>query len=326
MSDKPVLAITPGDPGGIGPEVVAKALATGQPQQVCRPLIVGSFELMEKGIAVAGVNLKLRRVDSASQTSDEPGYVDILDSGALDPSDIELGVAKAESGHANGVWLEEAANLALSGEAAASVMAPVNAKSLMKGKAIDKIVTTDESAARYLTLISGPLRVVHVFDHVLIEEVCKRMSTELVLGAIRKTNECLATWGISQPRIAVSGLNPHAHGPQEKQAIAPAVELAQSEGIDVTGPIAPDTVFRHCIEDRFDVVVAMCHDQGHIAIKTWGFVGNCALFLGAPYLFMSVGHGTAFDIVGKGIANHEMILSAILQGANLASGQGFLKE
>ncbi|PCJ12810.1 MAG: 4-hydroxythreonine-4-phosphate dehydrogenase, partial [Gammaproteobacteria bacterium] len=220
--------------------------------------------------------------------------------------------------------LEQAATLALAGEVAASVMAPVNAKALIKGNAIDKVISTNESA-RYLTLISGPLRVVHVFDHVLMEDVCKRMSTDLVLGAIRKTHECLAPWGIAQPRIAVAGLNPHAHGPQEKNAIAPAIEIAQSEGINVTGPIAPDTVFRHCIEDRFDVVVAMCHDQGHIAIKTWGFVGNCALFLGAPYLFMSVGHGTAYDIAGKGIANHEMILAAILQGASLASGRGFLQ-
>lgn len=325
MPDKLVLAITPGDPGGIGPEVVAKALATGQPQQVCRPLVVGSIELMQRGINTAGVNLKLRLVENAKEASDDPGWIDVLDSGALDPSDIELGVAKAESGRANGAWLEQAAELALCGEVAASVMAPVNAKSLMKGNAIDKIITTDESAC-YLTLISGPLRVVHVFDHVLMEEVCKRMSTDLVLGAIRKTHQCLAPWGIPQPRIAVAGLNPHAHGPQEKHAIAPAVEIAQSEGIDVTGPIAPDTVFRHCIEDRFDVVVAMCHDQGHIAIKTWGFVGNCALFLGAPYLFMSVGHGTAYDIAGKGIANHEMILAAILQGASLAKGRGFLHE
>ena len=325
MSDKPIIAITPGDPGGIGPEVVAKALATGQPHQTCRPLIVGSLELMEQGIAIAGVDLKLRSVSDAKAVGDEPGYIDVLDSGALDPADIELGIAKAESGRANGAWLEEAAELATSGVVAASVMAPVNVKSLIKGKSVDKVVSTDESS-RFLTLISGPLRVVHVFDHVLIEDVCKRMSTELVLGAIRKTHECLTAWGIHNPRIGVAGLNPHAHGPQEKMAIGPAIEIAQSEGLDVSGPIAPDTVFRHCIEDRFDVVVAMCHDQGHIAIKTWGFVGNCALFLGAPYLFMSVGHGTAFDIAGKGVASHEMILAAILQGASLASGGGFLKE
>lgn len=325
MSKKPVLAITPGDPGGIGPEVVAKALATGQPYQVCRPLVVGSFELMERGLRIAGVDLELRRVDGVEGAGEEPGRVDVLDSGALDPSDIELGVAKAECGRANGEWLRQAAELALSGAVDGTVMAPVNAEAMVKGQAIGAIVGTDETS-RYLTLISGPLRVVHVFDHVPLEDVCARVSSDLVLGALRKTHESLTRWGIAAPRIAVAGLNPHAHGAQEKRAIAPAAERARAEGLDVSGPIAPDTVFRHCIDGRYDVVVAMFHDQGHIAVKTWGFVGNCALFLGTPYLFMSVGHGTAYDIVGKGSANHEMILAAILQGASLASGRGFLNH
>ena len=147
---------------------------------------------------------------------------------------------------------------------------------------------------------------------------------QAVYLTIVKTCEALAGWGLEQPRIGVAGINPHAHGRQEKEAIEPAVRKAQAEGIRAEGPVAPDTVFRRGIEGRYDVVIAIFHDQGHIAVKTWGFDGNCALFLGAPYLFLSVGHGTAFDIVGKGVANHQMILSAILQAASLSSGRGFL--
>jgi len=323
MNTKPRIAITPGDPCGIGPEVVAKALAMNECFEVCRPIVVGSMAAMKQGIEIAKVDVRLLQVQDVDDCKGEPGTIEVLDSGALDPNDIELGVAKAECGRANGAWLGEAADLALSGQVAASVMAPVNAEALIKGGAVGQIVGTDPTQ-RYLTLLSGPLRVVHVFDHVNLEDVCRDMTADLVLGAIRKTHTSLRGWGIPSPRLGVAGLNPHAQGPQEQAAIAPAVEQAMNEGIDASGPIAPDTVFRQCIDGRYDVVIAMCHDQGHIAIKTWGFVGNCAMFLGAPYLFMSVGHGTAFDIVGRGIASHEMILAAILQGASLADGRGFL--
>lgn len=321
---KPVVGITPGDPGGIGAEVVAKALATNQPAEVCRPVVIGSRAALEQGVETAGVKLQLRDIDSVENARSEPGMVDVFDSGALDPTFIQPGVAVTECGRANGQWLLEAAELAAAGSIDASVMAPVNGDILQLDKYAAGKVFGEDPSGRYLTLLSGPLRVVHVFDHVMLEEVCGKLSHELVLKAIRKTHQSVSDWGIQHPRIGVAGLNPHAHGPQEDQAIRPGVEQARQDGIDVVGPIAPDTVFRHCIDGRYDVVIAMFHDQGHIAVKTWGFVGNCALFLGAPYLFLSVGHGTAYDIVGQGIADHEMILAAVLQAANLASGRGFL--
>lgn len=320
---RPRIAITPADPCGIGPEVVAKALATNEPHEVCQPVVIGSAAAMEQGIEIAKAKVRLRPIERVEECRGEPGTIEVLDSGALHPSEIGLGVAKAECGRASGIWLEEVAEFALSGAVAASVMAPVNSEALIKGGAVGQIIGTDPTQ-RFLTLLSGPLRVVHVFDHVMLEDVCRNISTELVLGAIRKTHAALLGWGIPRPRLGVAGLNPHAQGPQEQAAIAPAVEQAIRKDIDATGPSPPDTVFRHCIDGRYDVVIATFHDQGHIAIKTWGFVGNYAMFLGAPYLFMSVGHGTAFNIVGRGVANHEMILSAILQAASLACGRGFL--
>ncbi|MBV1878822.1 MAG: 4-hydroxythreonine-4-phosphate dehydrogenase PdxA [Pseudomonadales bacterium] len=322
-TEKTIIAITPGDPCGVGPEVVAKALAADGPHEVCRPLIVGSVAAMQQGIDVAGVNLSIRQVTKAEDAISERGVIDVLDSGALDPNDIQPGVANKACGLANGQWIAEAGDLAIAGKVGASVMAPVNGEALMMAKAGGSLFGSDPSE-RYLTLLSGKLRIVHIFDHIMLEDVCRKLTADLVSSAIRKTHETLKTFGIASPRIAVAGLNPHAHGPQETNAIIPGVETAKQEDIDVTGPIAPDTVFRHCIDGQYDVVVAMFHDQGHIAVKTWGFVGNCALFLGAPYLFLSVGHGTAFDIVGKGIASHEMMHSSIMQAASLAEGRGFV--
>ncbi len=325
MDEKPLIAITQGDPCGIGPEVVAKALAEGTAYVVARPVVIGCIESLQAGARVAGVDLRVRRVSSLDGAGTDPRAIDVLDEGQLDPKHIALGRVVSECGRANGAWLATAAALCSDGRAAGTVMAPVNAEALARGGAAGQILGTDETA-RYLTLLSGPLRVVHLFDHVPLEDVCRRVSPELVERAVAKTHACLSQWGIASPRIGVSGLNPHAHGRQEREAIAPGVERARAQGIDAAGPIAPDTVFRHCIEERYDVVVAMFHDQGQIAVKTWGFAGNCALFLGAPYLLLSVGHGTAFDIVGRGVADASMIRAAILQAASLARGCGFLRE
>ena len=319
----PLITITPGDPNGIGPEVVAKALAEGNVQQVCTPVVIGSRAALDMGIEIAGAALKSRLIDEIDQARPNPGFIDVLDDGALQAADIELGANSAVCGAANARWLKQAADLSRSGKTDATVMAPVNSESLALAKADLSDVFGRDPADRYLTLLSGPLRVVHLFDHVLLQDVCQRISASMVTQAVEKTHASLLQWGIEAPRIGVAGLNPHAHGPQEEHAISPGILEAQARGIKVEGPIAPDTVFRHGIDGRYDVVIAMFHDQGHIAIKTWGFVGNCALFMGAPFLFLSVGHGTAYDIVGQGIAEHEMMLTAILQASSLAAGRGF---
>ena len=321
----PTITITAGDPCGIGPEILAKSLALGTVQQVCKPVIVGSQFAIDMGIELTGVDLKTRRINDIGSARAEAGTIDVLDSGEIQTQDITVGLANAACGAANALWLKQAAKLASSGQAPATVMAPVSSEALSLSKLNLTDVFGKDPSDRYLTLLSGPLRVVHIFDHIYLEDVCRQITTPIVSQAIERTSEALASWGVANPRIGVAGLNPHAQGPQEDRAITPGIKIAQQMGIDVHGPISPDTVFRHCIDGRYDVVIAMFHDQGHIAVKTWGFVGNCALFLGAPYLFLSVGHGTAYDIVGKGIANHEMILTAMLQAASLAAGNGFLE-
>jgi 4-phospho-D-threonate 3-dehydrogenase / 4-phospho-D-erythronate 3-dehydrogenase len=320
---KPTLAVPIGDPCGVGPEILAGALATGLPQRDAKLLLIGSAHALQQGIAVAGADLEVHRVAGPEDASDDPHRVAILDSGTLDPAQIVYGRESAACGRAVGEWIGTAQRLATQGDVQGIVMAPINSEAMAAAGALGVLMNA-EPGERLLAIFSGPLRITHIYDHVYLRDVCAGLTTDLVTRSIRLTHDVLAGWGVRAPRIGVAGLNPHAHGPEEDAAITPGVAAARAQGLDATGPISPDTVFRHCIEGRYDVVLAMCHDQGHIALKTWGFEGNCGGFVGMPYLFMTVGHGTAFDIAGKGTASHAMILSALRQCAWFAAGRGFL--
>ncbi len=321
--EKPVVATMIGDPAGIGPEVVAKALATGDPYAVSRPVLVGHAPAMEWAVERTGVPMTVRQTDGVEGAGLDPGVIDIIDEGDLEPGSYRIGEESAAGGDASYAWLDKLDRMARSGEAAATIMAPINSGSL-KMAGSTKPVFNVEQGRSYLALLSGPLRVVHLTDHVPLRAVSELITHESVLQAVQVIHDRFLEWGVTSPRIAVSGFNPHASGREDKAQIAPAVEEATQLGIDVVGPIAPDTVFRHCIDGRYDIALAMFHDQGHIAVKTWGFVGNCAMILGLPYIHMSVGHGTAFDIVGQNLARHEMILTAMTEAASLAGGRGFL--
>ncbi len=319
---KPVVATMIGDPAGIGPEVIAKAIATGEPHAVSRPVLVGHAPAMEWAVEATGGDLGVRRVDGVEGAGLDPSVIDIIDDGDLEPGGCRLGEASAACGNASYAWLDRLDRMARSGEAAATIMAPINADSLRMADQRRPVFSV-EHGETYLTLLSGPLRIVHLTDHEPLRAVPELITRDAVARAIEVIHERFGDWGVTAPRIAVSGFNAHAKGREEADGIAPGVEEAAAAGIDVVGPISPDTVFRHCIDGRHEVVLAMYHDQGHIAVKTWGFVGNCAMILGLPYLHLSVGHGTAFDIVGQNLARHEMILSAMTEAASLAAGRGF---
>lgn len=324
MSQKPVIATMIGDPAGIGPEVVAKAWASGEVHQYSQPVLVGSQAVMQQAVKACGLSLEVKKVASAADITNNPAVIEIIDSGKFDMASFVMGQDNTSCGQISADWLDEMDQMALSGEVDATIMAPISSVSMKMAGVLDKVINM-EPGHSYLFLISGPLRVMHLTDHLPLREVCDLINADLVTKAITQLNEALKTWGIAKPRIAVAGLNPHASGKEEEQEIKPGVEKAAALGIDVSGPIAPDSVFRHCIDGHYDVVLAMFHDQGHIAIKTWGFSGNCALIMGPPYLHMSVAHGTAYDLVGTGKADHTMMLEAMKLTGNLAAGNGFFK-
>ncbi len=327
--NRPAVGVVIGDPAGIGPEVIAKAWLSGTLHEACRPALIGSAAAMERALGFIGkkaqINIITDPAKVVSDLADQAGVLDILDTGRMQGDALPLGEDTAVGGRVSAAWLDEADQLARQGVFAATVMGPISTGSMKMAGTLGQVVSPTPGES-YLLLVSGPLRVAHVTDHIPLRKVCDLLTKDLVEVTLRKLNTAMQSWGISKPRIVVAGLNAHAMGQEDTEQIAPAVAQARSEGIDATGPMSPDTVFRQCIEGRFDIVLAMYHDQGHIAIKTWGFSGNSAIILGPPYTHLSVAHGTAFDIVGKNIADHTMMQSAIVTGAYLAAGRGFPTE
>ena len=319
MNANPIVATMIGDPCGIGPEIVVKALA--EEAGAVRHLLVGDARVVANAVALTKAPFVVRAVREPEQAIYEPGCLDVLDPGALDPRAITVGQVSAACGRAASQWWDIACSLARDGRVAAVVKAPVNSEAIrLAGVANPPGV---QPGRTFLLLVTGPLRVVHLTDHIPLREVFGHVRKEAITALIRMTHESLRRWGVAAPRIGVAGLNPHAYGVEEKQAIAPAIEAARFAGIDADGPVPPDSLFRLCTEGVYDCVIAHYHDQGHIAVKTWRFEGNCAVMLGEPYLRISVAHGTAFDIAGQGRADHRSMACAIRTASALAAGQGF---
>ncbi len=320
---QPIVATVIGDPCGVGPEVVLKALASGEPQAMSRPLLIGSLAALEKTRAACGIDIALRAIGDIGAARFEAGIIDVLDDIPLDPAEIVFSRASAACGEAVLHWLDTAERLGRADAVQASIMAPIDSTALRltgKLKELDDL----QPAGTYLLRVSGALRVVPIAEHVLMRDVPTTVTQDHVLALLRLLNATLKRFGLPQPRIAVAGLNPHAMGPEDRDEITPAVEQARAQGIVATGPVSPDAVFRQCIEGRHDAVVSMYHDQGQIAVKTAVFEGACSIYIGLPYVHLSIPHGSAYDIAGKGVAQHKSMLAAMLTAAALAAGRGFL--
>lgn len=325
LSKRPRVGIMIGDPCGIGPEVVIKSIFDERIKKCCQPILIGSAEVLQATLGVLGKNSKLHVLttpEELDQISQHNEGIFVFDTRELDLKDVTLGRDNAACGKATGIWLDQADQLARMGLLDATVMAPISGVAMEEAGVLDRVVQPIPGQS-YLLLVSGPLRVAHLTDHVPLREVSGLISLELVEKTLEILQQTFEVWGIKRPRIAVAGFNPHAKGKEESEKIIPAVLAAQQKGLNVSGPISPDTVFRHCIDGHYDLVLAMYHDQGHIAVKTAAFSGNYAVIIGPPYPHTSVAHGTAYDIVGKGIADHSMMLNAILAAASLAAGEGF---
>ncbi len=326
----PIIAITMGDPAGVGPEVTARALAHPEIWEACRPLVIGDAAILNRAATLVGAPA-FRAVGAPREARYDPKSPDVLDMGQLPADMLEPGVVSPACGRAAVAYIEEAVALTRAGEADAIATGPIN-KAALKAADIDFIGHTELLAAllgeeRVTTMLATTgLRVVHVTRHVPLSRVASLMTVENVLETVHLTDAGLRQMGIQTPRIAVAALNPHGGdeglmGREEIEAIGPAVERARAEGIAATGPIPADSVFFRAIRDEFDVVVAMYHDQGHIPIKTHGFERSVTVTLGLPVVRTSVDHGTAFDIAWKGIASEESMFEALLLAAQLAVGK-----
>lgn len=335
---KPTIAITMGDPLGVGPEVMAKALRHAEVRAAATPLVVGDASVLERAFETTKGAPRLEIVATPQQAACRCGAVAMLDLANARDVDLSRRLPTATAGRAAGEAIERAVRLALDGMVDAIVTAPIN-KEAMRLAGYERTGHTEMLAhltgapAVAMLLVWGNMRVAHVTTHLALCEVPLAVTRERVMRTIELTDQTLRRLGIERPQIAVAGLNPHAgegglFGEEEGQAIAPAVADAIGTGIDASGPWPPDTVFAQLRGGRYDAVVAMYHDQGHIAVKTLSFESGAGgqaasmagvnVTMGLPIIRTSVDHGTAFDIAGKGIASEHSMVDAILLAAQLA--------
>lgn len=330
--ERPIIGISMGDPAGVGPEVIAKALGNPSLSARCRPLVIGDRSVMGEALALIRSPLSLRPIRSLAEARWVSGSLECLDLANVEMATLPRGAVSAQAGRAAYAYIETGVKLASEGQIAALVTSPINKEALaaagLPHSGHTEILGSLTGTRDFAMLLMGKeLKVIHVTTHVALRKVPDLVTRERILRVIRLGHQVAVGLGEPSPRIAVAGLNPHAgeeglFGDEEKTAIIPAVEAARSEGIDVVGPLPADTLFSRARGGEFSMVVAMYHDQGHIPVKTLGFtydersrrwtgLSGVNVTVGLPFLRVSPDHGTAFDRAWKGIANPESMVEAI---------------
>jgi 4-phospho-D-threonate 3-dehydrogenase / 4-phospho-D-erythronate 3-dehydrogenase len=368
---RPIIGISMGDPAGIGPEIIVRALMREEVRRLCRPLVIGDAGVMRRAVGVVdgrwGVGdrrredskveqrgsltrgetggevapMEIRPVRDVQSARYEPGTIDVLDLGNVDVDRLEMGRVSSMAGHAAFEAIRKMIEMAMAGEIAATVTAPIHKEALAAAgqdfpghtEIFGHFTGTKDFT---MMLAAGDLRVVHVSTHVSLRRACDAVKRDRVLKVIGLAHEACRKLGIDRPRIGVAGLNPHASdgglfGSEEKEEIIPAVEAAREKGMVVEGPQPPDTFFAKAISGYYDCCVAMYHDQGHIPVKiagfrfdakagTWASVKGINISLGLPIIRTSVDHGTAFDQAGKGTASDASMVEAIEYAVRMVRG------
>ncbi len=318
----PLVGITMGDPAGIGPEVLAKHLQ-GANHAGIRLLLIGSGWALAEGAAAAKLTpASLPVFRSVDDLPDSGGVVGILDIGVDRPRDFRHGRVQIDCGRHAVQAVEAAAALCMDGRLAAMVTGPINKEAIHAAGYVNDIghqeilARLTGSTSTATMLMTPGLKVVHLSTHKPLIEAARYATRANVGEKLGLIHESLERWGLRQPRIAVAALNPHGGeggllGREEIDELAPAVADARRQDIDATGPIPADSVFNRAIAGEFDVVLALYHDQGHIAVKVHDFHQSTTATLGIPLIRTSVDHGTAFDIAGLGKADSRGLAAAI---------------
>jgi 4-hydroxythreonine-4-phosphate dehydrogenase len=326
----PLIAVTMGDPAGIGPEILAQAFADKDFREENRAVVLGDAKMLERAARLLDLPLCPHVVDKPEDASFEPGSVDVISETDL-PEDLPFGKLDARAGDAAFRYLERAIGLAREGRVAAVATAPLNKEAMhLAGhkypghtEILAELTGTKDYA---MMLVTDELKVIHVSTHVSLREAIERVEPERELAVIRLAHESLRKLGVETPKVAVAGLNPHAgenglFGTEDAEHIVPAVAAAVEEGIDATGPHPPDTVMMRARTGAFDIVVVQYHDQGHIPIKLMGFDTGINVTVGLPFFRTSVDHGTAFDIAGTREADPSSTRAAIDLARTLAGSE-----
>jgi 4-hydroxythreonine-4-phosphate dehydrogenase len=325
---KPKLAITMGDINGIGPEILAKALASEDLMVAFQPIVIGSVAAYNEARAFAPSAPDARLIASLGEVAGDANTVPFIDGGFTAP-EVQPGRLDAEAGRCAVEWVKLAVQLATAGDVDAIVTCPLNKEGIHKAgytyAGHTELIAEETGAEHFrLCLFSSTLRIIHNSTHCSLQQAIGLANTDRIITTIRIAHEALTKLDLPRRRIAVCGLNPHAgeagaFGTEEIDEIQPAIEQCRAEGIDCTGPYPADTVFNSMVRGDFDMVVAMYHDQGHGPMKLVAMDEGVNVTLGVPIVRTSVDHGTAYDIAGRGIAREDSLHSAIALAGQLAS-------
>ncbi|MDI6795694.1 MAG: 4-hydroxythreonine-4-phosphate dehydrogenase PdxA [Desulfatibacillaceae bacterium] len=334
LSDaRPIIAITMGDPVGVGPEIVCQALWDSSIYRECRPLVIGDAGVLKSAAAVVGRDFQFKEISSPGKGLYRPGTMDIVPVSRLDAAALVPGAPTKKTGRAMVEYIFKSIDWAMSGEVDAVTTGPIH-KGAMNAAGFDyqghtEIFAERTNTKKFVMMLAGErLKVTLVTIHMAIEKVPAALTKEKVLTTIEITHDALtARFGISRPRIFVAGLNPHAgedglFGDEESTIIAPAIKDAKGAGINVTGPHPADTLFYHAVKGGCDAVVCMYHDQGLIPFKLLHFQDGVNTTLGLPVIRTSVDHGTAYDIAWTGKADCLSLVAAIRMAAQQAANRG----
>ncbi|HDV9839873.1 TPA: D-threonate 4-phosphate dehydrogenase [Enterobacter asburiae] len=316
-----IIAVTMGDPAGIGPEIIIKSLTEGE-LSGAPVVVVGCARTLQRVLdkGIAG-QVDIRLIDAVSDAKFAPGVINVLDEPLDEPDALKPGIVQAAAGDLAYRCVKRATELAMAGKVKAIATAPLNKEALHLAGHLypghtELLAHLTDSKDYAMVLYTDKLKVIHITTHIALRKFLDTLNQDRVKTVIGIADSFLKRVGFAHPRIAVAGVNPHAgenglFGDEEIKIVGPAVEAMKAQGLNVTGPCPPDTVFMQCHEGMYDMVVAMYHDQGHIPLKLLGFYDGVNITAGLPFIRTSADHGTAFDIAWTGKAKSESMTVSI---------------
>lgn len=322
---KPLIAIPLGDPAGIGPEIVVKSINNKQVFDAARCVIIGDKKVIDNAMEFTNIKLEINLISKPSEGIFEEGILNLIDLDNVNMDEFKLGQVSGMCGKAAYEYIKKSIELANAYEVAAVSTTPINKESLQAGdipfightEIFGELTKTEDPLTMFE--VRG-MRVFFLSRHVSLREACDLVTKDRIVDYVKRCKDVLKILGVKEGTMAVAGLNPHSgenglFGYEEVNEVSPAVEELQKEGYDVAGPIGVDSVFHMALQGRFNSVLSLYHDQGHIATKTLDFERTIAITGGMPILRTSVDHGTAMDIAGKGVASEVSMVEAVLLGA-----------
>ncbi|CAD2080731.1 4-hydroxythreonine-4-phosphate dehydrogenase PdxA [Jeotgalicoccus meleagridis] len=318
---KAIIAVPMGDPAGIGPEITVKSFLNPEVLEAGNSIVIGDNDVLEKALEITQTDLEIKVIKDVEEADFSKNIINLIDLDNVDMTSFEYGQVQAQCGKAAFEYIEYAIKLAMDNKVDALATTPINKESLKAAEVpyIGHTEMLEELTNSHDPLTMFQVRSLRIFfltRHLSIKEAIDQMTKERVHDYIKRSYDALIKLGVKEPKLAVAGLNPHSgegglFGHEEIDEITPGIKLAQEENYDVVGPVPADSVFFQALNGRYDAVISLYHDQGHIAAKMTDFHKTISITNGLPFLRSSVDHGTAFDIAGQNIASSESMEECI---------------